>query len=152
MAPLILGLGAIIALIIQVLTPMRLDYFLSIFPQQVSMFLVFCLLANCSSIQAPFPLAAGVFRRSDWRGMMLLYNLLFSCAFLAIQAPMLLPYGIEKILEDLGWVRGWPICLVLSLLELVGVAFFYRFILDLEGRWLQSREKKILEIVATKTE
>lgn len=152
MAPLILGLGGIMAIMIQLLTPMRLDLFLAVIPQYISMYLVFCLVTNCFSILAPAPLASGVFRRSNFRGLTLLYNVGFMFLFPMILGPMFLPFGIERILEDLGWLRGMPVCLALSLFELAAVAFFYHFVLDLEGRWLQAREKKILEIVAAKAE
>jgi len=152
MAPLILGLGGMMAIMIQVLTPMRWDLFLAVIPQYLSMYLIFCLLANCMSILAPAPLAAGAFRRSNFRGWPLLFQIAFIFIFPVAQAPMLLPYGLEKILEDLGGLRGLPICLLLSVGEFVAVAFLFRFVLELEGSWLQVREKKILEIVATKAE
>jgi len=152
MAPLILGMGGMMAILIQLLTPLRLDLFIAVIPQYVSMYLVFCLLANCMSIFAPAPLAAGAFQRSKFRGLAFLFHFAFIFVFPLFQAPMLLPYGVEKILEDLGWVRGLPVCLVLSLGEFIAVAFLYKFVLDLEGLWLQAREKKILEIVAAKAE
>jgi hypothetical protein len=73
-------------------------------------------------------------------------------AFPLTQAPMLLPFALEYLLEDLSNVRGLPICFALSLGQVLAVAFFYRLVLDVEGNWLQSREKKILEIVAAKAD
>jgi hypothetical protein len=151
-APLMLGLGTVMAIILQLLIPMRLDHLLAVLPQYISMYLVFCLLANCASILAPAAVAAGAFRRSNFRGLAILCHLAFIPLFPLVQAPMLLPYGIEKILEDLTGLRGIPICLLLSVLLLVGVVYLYRWLLDFEGHWLQSREKKILEIVAAKAE
>jgi hypothetical protein len=152
LAPNILGLATILAIILQLVIPMRFDLFLAVIPQGISMFLVFCLLCNCMSILAPAALATGSFRRSHYRGFAVLYQIGFIFAFPLSQAPMLLPYGIEKILEDLGGIKGVPICLLLSILELVGVVYLYRVVLDLEGKWLQNREKRILEIVAAKAE
>jgi hypothetical protein len=131
---------------------MRWDLFLAVIPQYLSMYLIFCMLANCMSILAPAPLAAGVFRRGNFRGWPLLFQIAFIFVFPVAQTPMLLPYGIEKILEDLGGLRGLPICLLLSIGEFVAVAFLFRFVLEMEGSWLQAREKKILEIVAAKAE
>jgi hypothetical protein len=152
MAPLILGLAAIMAIFIQVCTPMRLEQFLAVPLQYISMFLVFCMLANCLSIFGPAPVAGGAFKRGNIRGIPLLLHFAFMFAFPLTQAPMLLPFALEYLLEDLSNVRGLPICFVLSLGQVLAVACLYRWVLDLEGNWLQSREKKILEIVATKAD
>src|SRR5437879_8564786 len=65
-APLVLGLGLILAVLIQVATPMPIERFLATLPQFISMYLVFCLLGNCLSILAPVPAAAGVFEARDF--------------------------------------------------------------------------------------
>jgi len=152
LAPLVLGLGLILAVLIQVATPMPIERFLATLPQFISMYLVFCLLGNCLSILAPVPAAAGVFKARDFRWLPLSLHLGFIFIFPATLAPMLLPLAIEFILEDLHWVHGLPICLLLSILECIGVAYFYRFVLSLQGQLLQSREKKILETVTAKAE
>jgi hypothetical protein len=152
MAPLILGLAAIMAILIQIVTPMRLEQFLALPLQCISMFLVFCMLANCLSIFGPAPVAGGAFKRGNIRGIPLLLHFAFMFAFPLTQAPMLLPFALEYLLEDLSNVRGLPICFALSLGQVLAVAFFYRLVLDVEGNWLQSREKKILEIVAAKAD
>jgi hypothetical protein len=152
LAPLVLGLGLILAVLIQVATPMRLEHFLAILPQFISMYLVFCLLGNCLSILAPAPVAAGALKMGVNRGWPLLFHLAFMLVFPMALAPMLLPLAIESILEDLHWARGLPVCLLLSILEFIAVAGFYSFVLSLQGRWLQLREKKILETVTAKSE
>jgi hypothetical protein len=52
----------------------------------------------------------------------------------------------------LGWLKGVPIFLALSVAECVGVVFFYRLVLTWQGHWLQAREQTILQIVAAKAE
>jgi hypothetical protein len=152
LAPLVLGLGLILTVLIQVATPMPIERFLATVPQFISMYLVFCLLGNCLSILAPSPAAGGVLKTRDIRGLPLLFHLGFMFIFPAALTPMLLPFAIESILEDLHWVHGLPICLLLSVLECIGVAYFYHFVLSLQGQLLQSREKKILETVTAKAE
>jgi len=49
-------------------------------------------------------------------------------------------------------LQGVPVCLILSIVECIGVLYFYRFILGLQGQLLQAREKKILETVTSKAE
>ena len=52
-APLALGMAAVLLTIVQIMCPMRLDHFLAMFPQYVSMFLLFCILMNLLSIYGP---------------------------------------------------------------------------------------------------
>jgi hypothetical protein len=152
LAPLVLGLGLVLAIFIQIATPMPIERFLATVPQFLSMYLVFCLMGNCLSILAPTPAAGGVFKTRDVRGLPLLLHLGFLFIFPATLAPMMLPFAIEVILQDFHLAHGLPICLLLSILECIGVAYFYRFVLGLQGRLLQSREKKILETVTAKAE
>ena len=60
---------------------MRIDHFLAFFPQMVSMYLLFCLLANWLSILAPLPIAAGAFRPTNIKGIPLLLNFAFMLVF-----------------------------------------------------------------------
>ena len=45
-APLALGMAAIVLTFVQAVCPMRLDHFLAMFPQYLSMFLLFCIMTN----------------------------------------------------------------------------------------------------------
>ena len=49
-APFVAGMALVLLVAVQVFVPMRVDHFLAMFPQFVSMFLLSCLLANLSSI------------------------------------------------------------------------------------------------------
>src|SRR5207302_4481702 len=140
LAPLVLGLGLVLAVFIQLATPMPIERFLATLPQFFSMYLVFCLMGNCLSILAPTPSAGGVFKTRDIRGLPLVLHLGFLFVFPSTLAPMMLPFAIEVILEDLHLAHGLPICLLLSILECIGIVYFYRFVLSLQGRLLQSRE------------
>ena len=53
-------MGAILLVIIQVVRPMRLDHFLAMVPQYVSMYLLFCMLTNLLSIYVPIHVAGGL--------------------------------------------------------------------------------------------
>ena len=65
-----------------------------------------------------------------------------------VLGPLLLPVGIEAALVWLGYGRI-PAYLILACLEVVVVAFLYRWILGLQGRLLQAREQQILEVVTS---
>jgi hypothetical protein len=151
-APLALALAAVAVLLVQFLRPMRLDHFLAMFPQAISMYLLFCILANWLSIFAPMPIAPGTMKPTNVRALPILLQVVFMFLFPLVLGPTLLPLGVELLLEAFGWVNGWPIALVLSLVLLAMVVCLYNVILNTQGRLLQSREQRILEIVTTRAE
>jgi hypothetical protein len=151
-APLALGLSAVVALLLQVILPIRLDLFLAVPFQFVSMYLLFSLLGNCLSILAPMPIASGSMKPANPRGIAILFHLIFVFLVPLTLLPTLLPLGVQLLLEHLELLDGWPICLALSLVECIVVVLLYYVVLSWQGRWLQARELKILEIVTSKAE
>src|SRR3954453_21816168 len=131
---------------------MRLDHLLAALPQLLSMYLIFCVLANWLSILAPMPVAAGTLKPPHLRAVPLLLHLAFLFLFPLALAPTLLPLGVEAALHELGWARAVPLCLPLSLAECAALVFLYRLALTWQGGVLQAREQKILETVATRAE
>ena len=57
--PLALVLCIVPVALVQIVFPMRVDHFLALAPQFVSMFLLFCILANMLSMLAPLHIPAG---------------------------------------------------------------------------------------------
>jgi ABC-2 type transport system permease protein len=151
-APLALGLSAVILVLLQTAFPMRVDYFLAAIPQAFTMYLLFCLLANWLSIYAPSLVRSGSFKPASPKGFALLLQFAFLFLFPWALVPALLPLGIEFGLNQLGWLKGWPICLALSVLECAAVVAVYRLVLTWQGRALQAREQKILAVVTPKAE
>jgi len=150
-APLALGMAAILLSIVQVVCPMRLDHLLAIFPQFVSMFLLFCILTNFLSIYGPVYIAAGSLRASNPKLVTVLMQLVaFTFLFPLTQGLTLLPLGIEALLVFVGWPEAAPICLVLSLAECAVVVIIYHFSMVWQGDLLQVREQRILEIVTNR--
>jgi hypothetical protein len=152
LAPLPLALGTVMVALVQALYPMRLDHLLAVLPQAVSMYLLFCLLANCLSILAPMPIASGSLKPANRALIPILLHVAFTFLFPLALLPTLLPLGVELALDALGWVKGVPISLILSLLECVAVVYVYRLVLTWQGAWLHASEQKILETVTTKAE
>jgi hypothetical protein len=138
--------------VVEVAQPLRVQHLLSAAPQFVCVFLSFCLVANFLSIFAPVPIRAGSAKPVSIKAIPALLNLAFFFVSPLILLPALLPLGIEVGLEELGWVRGLPVCLVLSLAECVLVVYLYRLALNWQGDLLQAREQKILETVTTRAE
>ena len=151
-APLALGLSAVVLIVLEAAFPMRLDHFLAALPQTLTMYLLFCLLANCLSIYGPVLVRTGAFKQANPKGWAVLVQLGFLFLFPWTLSLALLPFGVEIGLEQLGWVKRWPIYLVLSVLECAAVMVAYRLGLTWEGRALQEREQKILAIVTPKAE
>jgi hypothetical protein len=67
-------------------------------------------------------------------------------------APLLLPMGIKLIAQQLGFGSGYPLCMLLAMVELGAVAGIYRFAIMRQGRLLQAREKLILATVRSQPE
>ncbi|HJT78744.1 MAG TPA: hypothetical protein VJ739_16185 [Gemmataceae bacterium] len=151
LAPIALGLQAVLLLLVELVYPMRVDYFLAALPQLVMMYLLFALAANWLSILAPMRIAQGSFKAANAKGLPLLLHLAFVFLFPLVLAPALVPLGVQLGLQEgLGWGRPLPIALVLALAECVGVVYLYRLGLTWQGRVLQGREQKILQTVTTK--
>lgn len=151
-APIALAIGLSMVVLLQIFTPMRFDHFLAFLFQAVSMFLLFCIVANGMSILAPLPIPAGSFKPTSIKGIPLLMQFAFLFVFPMVMGPTLLPLAFEALSEGLGWTQGIPIYLLLSILECLAVILAYRLLLHWEGLWLQSREQKIIEVVTTKAE
>ena len=150
-APVALTLVLIVLTFVQVASPMRIDHYFSMFPQALSMFLLFAIFANLLSILTPVHVAAGSVKPSNPNFKTALIQLaMMFFVFPLTQAPTLIPMGTELGLRFLGWGVHVPICLLLTCLECVLVAIIYYFAISLQGDLLQSREKKILESVTNR--
>lgn len=149
--PLVLGMAVIVLGSVQAVCPMRWDQLLSMVPQYLSMFLLFCLLMNFLSIFAPVHIAAGSLKPSHPKfTTALLHMFTFMIFFPLTQAVTLIPLGTEAALRFAGYGSGLPICLLLSIVECAAVVVIYYFCSSGLGSLLQSREQKILETVTAK--
>jgi hypothetical protein len=146
--PLALVLSIFMVALVQVVYPLSLDYLLALVPQFISMYLLFCLMANLLAILTPMAIAAGSLRPTNTKVLPIVLQFVFLFLFPLALAPTLLPLGLEVLLE---W-RRVPVCLILSVLECVAVMCIYRLLLQWQGSLLEGREKKILQIVAAKAE
>jgi len=150
-APMVLGMALVLLPVLQALCPMRLDHVLAMLPQYLSMFLMFCILANMLSIYAPIYIAAGSLKPSNPKlSTVFLQLLMFLVLFPLTQGVTLLPLGTEALLGLAGWMASVPVYLVLSLIECAVVVVIYHFTLDWLGEQLQAREQVILETVTNR--
>ncbi len=152
MAPIVLGLGGFMVALVEIAQHLRLEHLLAAIPQMIAMYLTFCSVANLQAILAPMAIRPGSFKPVNPRAIPILIQMAFALFCPILFAPMLLPLAIEFAVEQLGGIQGVPICLILSALECAGIILLYRLLLPWEGSLLQSREQKILELVASKAE
>jgi hypothetical protein len=153
LAPVVLGIGLAAAALLQFAAPMGLDYLLALLPQFVSMYLLFCLLANWMSILAPVRIPAGALRGAKPSGLAVLLQLGFVMVIFPVtMAPLLLPMGAKLIAQQLGFGGSFPLCSLLAVAELGAVAGIYRCAIARQGRLLQAREKMILATVRSQPE
>src|SRR5262245_34191043 len=138
-APVAAAMAAVIIVALQIVTPLRWDHFLATLPQFVSMYFLYCVLANWLSMFAPMPIAAGSLRPTNMKFVPLLLHFAFTFAFVAVMVPTLAPLGIEFLLRQAGWAIWVPVCLILSLALCAGVLLLYRLLLPLQGELLQAR-------------
>jgi hypothetical protein len=150
-APVVLGMAAVVLAAVQVLCPMRIDHFVAMIPQYVSMFVLFCLFTNLLSIYAPFPIAAGSLKPTNPKTSTVLLQMVMTLFLLPLTlGPTLLPLGAEAALRGLGWSPAAPVFLFLALVECAVVVVLYLVSLELLGDRLQAREQAILETVTKK--
>ncbi len=152
LAPIVFTMLTPLVIALQCFMWLRIDQFLALPLQFLCMFLVYCMVANVISILTPMPVAAGSLKPAQPKGFAILTHVAFALLMPMFLSPTLLPQGVEAALEGLGVTEGWPIALVLTMVECAAVIAIYRVVLDWQGRWLESRELKILDAVTTKAE
>src|SRR5262249_5431411 len=104
-----------------------------------------------TSILTPTGIAAGSLRPANPRlSVVLMQLLMVFFLFPLMQAPTLLPFLAEGILEWLDWSGGLPVCLLFALVECALIVLIYRLILKWQGDMLNAREQRILETVTNR--
>jgi len=151
-APLAIGLGFFGIVVIGSFFPLRIDHYPAAIAQLLSNYLLFCILANVLSMVAPMAMAAGSMKASNVKIVPVLLQMVFLMFMPLALLPAALPIGIEALLEETNTVNGVPISLPLSLVVLAVALLIYRAMIRVEGEWLLAREKKILEVVTSKSD
>jgi hypothetical protein len=151
-APLLLGLGLMGFLVVGAVYPLRADYYPAALAQMLSTYLILCMLSNVLAILTPIPLAPGSLQPAKIKAGPVLMQMLVMMLLPLFLVPVLAPYGLEVLLDQLDVVKGVPISLAGSLLTLGLIALLYRWVLRWQGDWLMAREQKILEVVTSRAE
>jgi hypothetical protein len=151
-APLVLGLGLLSFGIVGAAYPMRIDHYPAVLAQLLSTYLILCVVSNVLAILTPIPLAPGSLQPARIKAGPVLMQMVVVLFLPACVLPVLAPYGLEVLLDELDVVKGVPISLPLSLVVLVLVGLAYRWTIGRQGDWLTDREQRILEVVTSHTE
>ena len=152
LAPVTFALSAMVLTLLQWFVPMRIDHLLGLLCQAVTMYLLFSMFSNFVAILNPTAIAAGSMRpavRPTFKTLIVGFFTLF--LFPMAVAPAMIPLGLEFALHWFGRYTSVPVFLLLSILEVIGVAWLYFEVLKTQGRLLQSRELKILEVVTARS-
>ncbi|HLQ79126.1 MAG TPA: ABC transporter permease, partial [Terriglobia bacterium] len=110
MIPVTLGLAVVAVILFQYFVPMRIDHFIAVLMQMITMYLLDCLYANFLSIVNPHAVASGSLRPAGKQtGKMFLYGLLTFVLFPMALAPSMIPLGAEYLFHLAGWYSGVPV-------------------------------------------
>jgi hypothetical protein len=150
--PLALPFALILAVVCQVVHPLRFDRFLAFVPQALMLYLLYSIQANCISIIAPLAISPGSMKATNVKLLPVLLHIVSFFLLPLLIAPVLIPFGAESVIQGFGWGETLPISLFLSLLLCPVVMGLYYLVLTLQGAWLQAREKTILDVVTSKIE
>lgn len=151
-APLILGLGCLGVVVLGAVYPLRVDHYPAVLAQVLSTYLILCLLTNLMAILTPIPLAPGSLQPAQVKATPILLQFALMMVLPVAVLPVLAPYGLEVLLDQLDVIHGWPISLALSLVVLGLVVLLYRWAIGRQGQLLLAREQKILTTVTSRAE
>jgi len=111
-------------------------------------FFLFCPIGNFTSIAAPLAMKTGTMKPVSMTfGVILMQFLPILLVPFAV-VPAAVSLGTELLLVTFGGIRGIPVYLLLTLIELPFALWFYGTLQTIQGRHLQDREQKILDAVS----
>jgi hypothetical protein len=120
--------------------------------QAPTVFLLACLFCNCSSILAPFRMAAGTLQAKKPKAIVFVVAFL-NLLLVPLVSPILaVPPGLAMLVVYLGGPSWAPVGPLAAAIILPLVAWVYWLVLPIQGRLLQRREQAILLEVTEETE
>ena len=136
----------------QFMYPMRIDHFIAELIQILPIYLLFCLAGNMLSILSPLTLREGSGMPAQHQGLRMLFQVLFIFIMPFPIGCTMIPLGIEMLCSFTGFLKGYPIFLILGIIQAALVLWLYHRSLSSLGMLLQKHEQKILEVVSQKGE
>lgn len=132
--------------------PLRLDHLVAVLVQNVSVYFLYCLAGNLSSVYAPVAIRPTSGMPIPGQGAKTTLMTLMVIVFSIPISLVLIPLGIEYAMQALDWHAWFPAFLVLSLVQAGAALWLYAKLLGSQGDLLQRREQKILEVVTQKVD
>ena len=150
--PFFVGMTLIMLVLSQVMMPMSVLHLLATLILMVPSSLIFLAIGNYVSVLVPVAMMHGSMKPMQPKiGTMLLQALFITLSPLTL-FPCAIAYGIEVVLSLLLGIGWLPFYLLFAIAYAVLVVWAYSRILKAQGRFFQSREQKILEIVVAQNE
>lgn len=150
LAPLPAAWGLVVLVIVQVFYPMRFDHLLACVFQMAGMVLLYLSMMNFLSLLAPVYIAPGSMQPTNIKLIPVLIQLAFLFTFPMVLGLVMLPLGVEVLLDKVAGIRGLPVNLGLTLLVSAVVVVVYLLCVHFQGFILHNREKHILTVVTSK--
>lgn len=149
LAPIAGGITVVLIVTLQLFIGMRLSHLLATLAQLVPAYLIFCLIGNTASILAPMAVSSGSLKPAQMKLSIMLLQMFFVLLAPLAVLPAVGALAAETILSLTMSVTWLPIYLAVSLLEAVIVVRIYLAVVKRQGDWLQKRETRILEMLAS---
>jgi hypothetical protein len=150
LAPIVAVAGVIFLGILELMFPLRITHLLATLVELLTAFLIVCLVGNQMSILLPSAIRQGSMRSSETKIVRVLARFVATLGMLVAFVPLLLPIGVDYLVQQFPWGEWIPAYLILALVLALVTLFVYRIVLDYQGGLLQRNELRILEAVTTK--
>jgi hypothetical protein len=132
--------------------PLRLDHLVAVLVQNISVYFLYCLAGNLSSVYAPVAIRPTSGMPLPGQGAKTILLTLMVIVFSIPLSLVLIPLGVEYAMHVLEWHAWFPAFLVLSLVQAGVTLWLYATLLRSQGDLLQRREQQILEVVTQKVD
>ncbi len=146
-APLGVGIGLIALIGLQFLLPVDLSHFFGGCLQLLSAYMLICLVGNMLSIFGPMRLKENTLKADNAKFKIILFQILSLVLIPITLSPLMIPAGVEFLFGRRDWAQAVPLFPLLHGIGLVGIYFFYRWMLREQGAILQNREQRILDVL-----
>lgn len=136
----------------QWLAPMRADHAAAVVIEIFPAYLMYCLIGNAMSIYLPLIVKPGSAMPASGQGLKLFLRFLATVLSLALFGLLTLPLAIEYLMHLVAWGEGFPVFLLLALVQTGLMLWLYWVMLDKLAERLFYREQCILDVVTTRAE
>ena len=120
--------------------------------QYLTGFLLLCLLGNWASVAAPYRVSQGTMRRPKLSRKAVITGLMLVVSFPLSMLPAIAPSILGAACRAFDSLPGVPVALLSSLLLLAATALLYALLLGAQGRYLETHEREVLEVVTHEIE